>query len=472
MPKTCIICGLRAGSKEHIFPAAFGGRRTNRGIYCGRHNEAFGRHVSSLLEALDFINAAIGVIPDHHDDVRPAPIESADGAKLLLSKGRVAIAPPPPMDSTPELLGRPVVMSFSDITQAEKWIARQREAGYELEVGRPGEVKTRLLTEPLHVKRELGDESFMRAVVYLTLTFLAHRFPREAKAAGLLRSRNIVEMDLSPGERVWWERPGSLAQLSPNPFEHGHTVAIAVDGATGKVSALLSLYGAIQFGVDLGETTLANTSRATTHIDSLAARPPDDIWEIREDGETLVLATPEEGRRYIVEVTSGQVEHPFSRTFRAANDADLAEAAETLLPQLLECQRLPHADRSIALMAAISSQDQRIFNLLKNGLAAFEQVATDVPGEIHKALRLLVAGDDSSSRSISPDSETALYVTKAFIADEIRKQLEAGSLDVVWLAGMLSGREQFGIALAGVIRQVLRGFFRADRVPTPHGAER
>jgi hypothetical protein len=34
MAKTCIICGGRAGSGEHVFPAVLGGRRINNGIYC------------------------------------------------------------------------------------------------------------------------------------------------------------------------------------------------------------------------------------------------------------------------------------------------------------------------------------------------------------------------------------------------------------------------------------------------------
>jgi hypothetical protein len=49
MPRTCIICGNRAGSAEHIFPAGLGGRRTNRGIYCGPHNNGFS---ISILKAL------------------------------------------------------------------------------------------------------------------------------------------------------------------------------------------------------------------------------------------------------------------------------------------------------------------------------------------------------------------------------------------------------------------------------------
>jgi hypothetical protein len=41
MARTCIICGGPTGSREHIFPAALGGRRTNKGIYCADHNNEY-----------------------------------------------------------------------------------------------------------------------------------------------------------------------------------------------------------------------------------------------------------------------------------------------------------------------------------------------------------------------------------------------------------------------------------------------
>ncbi len=67
MAKTCIICGGRTGSREHIFPAALGGRRTNKGIYCGKHNNAYSGLASIISEELSFFNAQLGVIGDHAD---------------------------------------------------------------------------------------------------------------------------------------------------------------------------------------------------------------------------------------------------------------------------------------------------------------------------------------------------------------------------------------------------------------------
>lgn len=57
MAKHCIMCEKATGSKEHVFPAAFGRRRMNKSIYCHQHNEDVRHHVNELMPALVlFIN--------------------------------------------------------------------------------------------------------------------------------------------------------------------------------------------------------------------------------------------------------------------------------------------------------------------------------------------------------------------------------------------------------------------------------
>ena len=70
--KGCIICGGRTGSHEHIFPAALGGRRTNKRIYCGDHNKGFSPLAAILSRQLRPINALLGVRPDHSEQAAQA----------------------------------------------------------------------------------------------------------------------------------------------------------------------------------------------------------------------------------------------------------------------------------------------------------------------------------------------------------------------------------------------------------------
>ena len=72
MAKTCIVCGQAAGSGEHVFPAALGGRRVNSGIYCPKHDNSYSGLVSEIAGQLDFFNAYLGVRPDHSSHLKTA----------------------------------------------------------------------------------------------------------------------------------------------------------------------------------------------------------------------------------------------------------------------------------------------------------------------------------------------------------------------------------------------------------------
>ena len=67
---TCIVCGQAAGSGEHVFPAALGGRRTNKNIYCTTHDNGYSSLVADLANQVDVLNAQLGVVPDHSNDVK------------------------------------------------------------------------------------------------------------------------------------------------------------------------------------------------------------------------------------------------------------------------------------------------------------------------------------------------------------------------------------------------------------------
>ena len=95
MGKDCIICGGATGSREHVFPAALGGRRVNKGIYCGTHNNGFSPLAAILSSQLTAVNALLGVRPDHSDEPRQlTAINPSDGQAYLLPALNVELASP------------------------------------------------------------------------------------------------------------------------------------------------------------------------------------------------------------------------------------------------------------------------------------------------------------------------------------------------------------------------------------------
>lgn len=456
MAKTCIIGGGPAGSGEHTFPAAFGGRRTNKGIYCAKHNNEFGRHVAALLESMDIINAKLGVIPDRHDEVRPAPAIAQNGERFLITKGSANIAPPLHLDKTPELVGREAQLRFANMEQARQWAAQQERAGYKVTLGKPSEVKTEFVARPLNAVRMFGGEHFMRAVVYLAVTFLAHAFPDLARSQSLAAARVLIENDGPVGDRVWWELPEVAAQRSPNPFDVGHSVVIAPDRDGRRVVALISFYNAFHFGVDLGELTGADslTQRFTTHIDPMARRPPNDIQESWDDGQFLVLSTREVAQEHIRLLATGQVPNPLGPVLKAADEAERKHAATALLPQLLAVANLTGYEREGRLNEVLATQQQRILNLMVEFVTSLQQKKS-FPALVHAIFGSFIALDENAPRGISFLSEAALVYATHALGVRIEEHLESGTLDVPALAQLLGGSEGFGI-VAGALNELFQ----------------
>ena len=422
----------------------------NKGIYCGPHNNAFGRHVTVLLESLDFFNAALGVVPDRHDDVRPAPATTEDGKPILVSSRGPQVAAPPPISTTPELVGKEVVLPFADRAKAEKWAKQQRRAGFDVKLGTAGPAQSMIVASDVAVHRQLGTEPFMRAVLYLALTFLAHSYPDVARASGLSEAKKIVDTDGSVGERVWWARPSDVAQIGPNPFEHGHSIAISIDGQAGRVTALIVMYGAIQFGVDLGGSDGTATARFITHVDPLARRPPNDVTEVWEEGSTLVLGTPEDGRRWLRDVESGATTNPFEPMLSSISQEQMTATCESMLPVFLATKALGRKAREEAIHVELRRHDQRIFNLLRESIARFEEQTPHLPAALHGALRGLVAADPEAPRSIGMTSEVALGIAAAALTAEVSDLVEKDALDLPAMMELMFG----GRGLAAVVRPI------------------
>lgn len=443
MAKQCIICGNLAGSSEHTFPAAFGGRRVNKGIYCTEHNNDFGRHVAALLSSMDIINAMLGVIPDRHDEVRPAPAIAQDGERFLVSKGVANIAPPLHLDKTPEFVGKEMTLRFANMAQARRWAEQQEKAGYKLTLNNPSEVKTKFIVHPLTATRTFGGEPFKRGVMYLAVTFLAHAFPELARSESLTAVRNLIENDaLSLDDRVWWEPCEVTRQRSLNPFKNGHSVVIAPDLDSRRVVALISFYDEFHFGVNLGEFigTDRLTECFTTHIDPMARRPPDDSVESKVPGQFLVLSTKEEAKESFRLLVTGKAPNPLSRIMQVADEAERTDAATVLLPQLLTAASLTGYERDRRFDEILAAQHQRVLNLMVELVTRLKQEKS-FPEPVHTVFGAFIEMDENAPRGISFISEAVLHCATDALRVKIEEYLASGALDIPALAELLGGME-------------------------------
>lgn len=186
MAKTCIICGKRAGSGEHVFPAVLGGRRVNNGIYCHAHNQGFSPLAAIIGGQLKPINALLAVRPDHKDKAEPYFYTSPGGEDLIIFDGKVDRATPDPNNDA-----------------------------------------------SLHVRLALGGDDGLRAVGYIALTFFAAHFQDHARKLELQPMKAFLQSS-GQNEFVWWELDAPAAGLPANPFPFGHSIVLTTSAATGR----------------------------------------------------------------------------------------------------------------------------------------------------------------------------------------------------------------------------------------------
>lgn len=451
MAEQCIMCDQPAGSREHVFPAAFGGRRIDKGIYCEKHNNDLGVHVTALLDSLAFFNARLGVRSDHHDAPKPHVVTGQDGLRYQILKDHIEIAPPLPLTQTPELLGKPVELKFSNEAQRDRWLAEQRKLGFEVKFDASGPVMTQYFTEPLHLSPTFGTEAFLRAVAYVGLTYLAHYFPTIARQKGLDAVKSYVLGTTDGEDQVWWVDPARFPFVTDPSFRKMHTVVVAVSQA--KATALVSFFGKLLLAVDLGKIDVTQTQCVTTHIDPLAERAGRDvdITVQRESDIEIVAGTAEEGRDYLRAVVGGISPNPVSEILAEMKVDHLNALVSRLRPEIQAAMSLPLGEKQAAILSIVDNQSQRVFNLLSEGVKGFIERNNDFPLEVRQGIGSAIAGDPTTPSGLSSTAIAALTVAKATLAAEILRQLEVGVLSDEELMLLLAGEP--GVAL--VTRPVL-----------------
>lgn len=287
MPRTCIICGGSTGSREHIFPAALGGRRTNKGIYCGDHNNAYSGLAGIISEQLAIFNAQLGVIGDHADEPTPVTMtDVASGREIELTNSQVRFKVPRTISE--EVVDGKIVaqMAFSTHKEADDWVHEQKVKGVDVQIVSKGQ-KASYHVGTAHKQVKLGGtEEGMRAIGYIAQTFLAHSFPDVARLPELQGIKDYT-LNKVGSDFVWWDfdPPGDLPA---NRFPFGHRVIVGLNENDRTAYARISFFNTLHFAILLGtvpvEATLSNgpcsaslrsQSNSTPHPrTALRSRPP------------------------------------------------------------------------------------------------------------------------------------------------------------------------------------------------------
>jgi hypothetical protein len=400
MPKTCIICGKRAGSGEHVFPAVLGGRRTNRGIFCHDHNQGFSPLAKIIGEQLKPINALLAIRPDHSDKAEPFDYTSPEGDRLVIFDGQVRRA----SSNAPE----------SDTA--------------------------------LHVRLLLGGDDGLKAVTYIALTFFAHHFQQHARKPGLQPIKDYL-LSTGQNEFVWWESETILASLPPNPFAFGHTIVLETSAATGEATAFVSFFGSLTFGLALAQEQGLTDHTVVVFVDPQADHPPHDIQSTKNDVMLLNLRKPAPLHAHLAKnVSEGAGQNSLQRLIERIEEWKFGKEMTPVLERLNTLRTLPPSDLRAAVSKIVQEQVDRVYWLMRY-LADDFKATQNGPAAKHlvPTLAAMVTVNLPPVPTLNRQGERVILASIDAVVNDLAANLARSEIDMDYLFRLLHGGHGAGI---------------------------
>lgn len=464
MAKNCIICESSAGSHEHVFPAALGGRRTNKKIYCVSHNNGFGRHVAQLETQLSMFNAVLKVRPDRRDTPKPFIFSDQVGDNLSMLGQQIETAPPPSLNDLGFENGTRANLKFGSMGQFETWKADQRKNGWDVRLAaNSGEVQKRYFVGPISVQLGFGGYEALQAVGYLALTFFAQYFPAEVRGDGLEPFKKFLMLDFSTEidktewneNLVWWDGRDAKDVFGENPFPFGHTVITGVSGSAKRAYAYISFFSSLNFGVDLGPVDDARERMVQVFIDPKAEKAPDDLVVI--NSETFSIEVDPSTSDLSEMILSGSAEAAVSQFLHNVSEWHFSCFVEEIDSELSNWRTNKLTDTARFSESLVQNYSQRVLNLLDaagSGLKEHLKRAR-VPPALLKPLENLVEVDDTQPYGISRKTNDLLELAKNEIAMVIKNELDSREPNPERIALLLGGGPGVAVVAENVVLPLL-----------------
>jgi hypothetical protein len=457
------MCNEAARSREHVFPAALGGRRTNKGIYCTLHNNSFGRHVAELQKQLLLLNSILMVRPDRHDEARPFVFTDKDSNHLSMVGQNIQTAAPPSIEDLILEPGDKNRLKFGSMEQFKQWREAQKKTGWDPRIADSTEIQRHHFADPLQVQLTLGGKEALQAVGYLALTFFAHCFPVAARQKGLDHFKDFLKLDFSKVEDqrgwepnlVWWDGRDAELVVGENPFNFGHAIVVGVTGVTNRAYAYISFFSSLNFGVALGPVEDAHESMVQVFIDPKAEKAPEDLKATCSDTFSIDIdpAMSDLGQM----IQSGSAQAAMQRFFNKAGAWHFDLFIEEMRVEIEGWVKSQPADRDSFAEALVEKHSQRVLNLLSKSSSGLRAHFTgeNFPKKIFTLLDSIVESDDSQANGLSPQTNVFLERAKKEITKAIKNELDGQYPSPEQLALLLAGGQGVGVVTQTIVLPIL-----------------
>lgn len=501
MAKTCIVCGQAAGSGEHVFPAALGGRRVNSGIYCPKHDNSYSGLVNEIAGQLDFLNAYLGVRPDHSSQPKTAFAEhTLTGETVAISAKEIRFTKPRIISRTPVGEGEALQLGFPDHQSAKQFVKKMEASEHEwTPLSKPS--ARPYITGSVHHKRAFGGACGLGAVAYITQTFFAQEFPEVARSGvlsdfigytqaiakvaalggcrqqpeereELIKARSALAAALEPiggAAPVWWDF-SPLADARANKFDFGHRVTVGIDGADGQIYGRVALFSALTFSMRLGTAPQGSATRqVTVDIDPLAAHPPHDIDKHQVFSAPGRVHVPEHATQGLANaLADGTQQRAFASLLERLEEHQLLKLAHTMSKALAPCSTMSPLEARALIEKELNEQPQQIWRMATFVVEGLKEkmVKGNLPA-IAPLLDSLIAYDVQSASGLSRQAEATLTLAKAALTAQMEEDCAAGLLNesrIAELMGRGPGLHVVGQAVLAPVLQVFGESPRSDEV--------
>jgi hypothetical protein len=447
MERSCIICGVAANSREHVFPAALGGRRTNKGIYCDTHNGEYSELANIIVNQMRFFNSQIGVVGDHQKttgEVKPVLlIDPVTKTEMWLNNTSTAFAEPRITSVTlhPEG-GSAIEIAANSLQQLDTYVAALREKGLDVHVrskGTPGIYYPGTLEGRLDLG---GSDTGLRAIAYIAQTFLAQAFPDLARLPELAPLKEYT-LNNSGKDFACWLSPSDGGHDSESK-RFNHRVIVGHNADDNVIYARISLFGAFHYGVYLGVAEAGSSRSVVFDIDPLVKHPPLDMQKTEYDKAVGYSPRPENLTEYLAAaIKNGEAKASVDGLMRNIQDFQRESLATKWLQEL---ERVKPTDRETAnsfFERLVSSESGWILKLIRHSRRNFSQaMANSKNKDITKILHYYSENSElepSSFDGLSDFGRMLLAISSAALIEKLTDDFFSGELDQDRMEMLLSG---------------------------------
>ncbi|MCJ2055928.1 hypothetical protein MKL09_05110 [Methylobacterium sp. J-048] len=336
--------------------------------------------------------------------------------------------------------GQPVQhIAFASRKEADQWLEEQKAKGIDIALIGKGERGVRFMGTAHKQIKLGGDEEGLRAIAYIVQTFFAQAFPDIARLPALDPLKAYTLNNVGKGF-AWWDF-APPTDLPANAFPFGHRVVVGLDQAAGTAYARISFYSTLNFAVLLANVPVTTSRAVVTDIDPLAKSPPRDIVSWNAEAALGAVARPANLTAALGEaIRSGRAEAQIRSLMGRIQVFENDMAAARLLAQAEGAAALPDTEREALFTRLITSEAQRVLNLMRTSIADCKLRASNpVEKAVVAFMEKVVELDPQAINGLTPEAARSIETACQALARQMSADCKAGLLDRARMGVLIGG---------------------------------